>query len=156
MFGNQKVDLPNLKVRGFRVDASTFQSLKNLGSIFSAIRRCTDFNTVGIDADLCCSSRNVVPARRHLPSDGNEDRNGRQLAGNAKQDDSRNRSIVENPDNRAFVRFALMARPTSMMSSSTGGTSASAIRSLPKSSVTRLDTHRSQSRKTYRGSASGS
>lgn len=51
-FGDQKVDLPNLKVRGFRVDASTFQSPKNLGSIFSAIRRCTDFNTAGIDADV--------------------------------------------------------------------------------------------------------
>ena len=51
-FGDQRIDLPNLKVHGFPVDASTFQSPKNLGSIFSAIRRCTDFNTAGVDADV--------------------------------------------------------------------------------------------------------
>jgi glycogen synthase len=51
-FGDQKIDLPNLKVHGFPVDASTFQSPKNLGSIFSAIRRCTDFNSAGVDADV--------------------------------------------------------------------------------------------------------
>jgi alpha-maltose-1-phosphate synthase len=51
-FGDQKIDLPNLKVRGFPIDASAFQSPKNLGSIFGAIRRCTDFNTAGVDADV--------------------------------------------------------------------------------------------------------
>ena len=51
-FGNQKIDLPNLKVHGFPIDASTFQSPKNLSSIFGAIRRCTDFNTAGVDADV--------------------------------------------------------------------------------------------------------
>jgi starch synthase len=51
-FGDQRVDLPNLKVRGFGVDVSAFQSPKNLSSIFGAIRRCTDFNTAGIDADV--------------------------------------------------------------------------------------------------------
>jgi alpha-maltose-1-phosphate synthase len=51
-FGDQKIDLPNLKVHGFPVDVSAFRSPKNLGSIFSAIRRCTDFNTAGVDADV--------------------------------------------------------------------------------------------------------
>jgi glycogen synthase len=51
-FGDQKIDLPNLKVHGFPIDASAFRSPRNLGSIFGAIRRCTDFNTAGVDADV--------------------------------------------------------------------------------------------------------
>jgi glycogen synthase len=51
-FGDQKIDLPNLKVHGFPIEASTFQSPKNLSSIFGAIRRCMDFNTAGVDADV--------------------------------------------------------------------------------------------------------
>ncbi len=51
-FGDQEVNQPHLTVRGFGVDAATFRSPKNLNSVFGAIRRCTDFNTVGIDADV--------------------------------------------------------------------------------------------------------
>src|SRR6202030_1353320 len=51
-FGNQEVHQPHLTVKGFEVDTSTFRSPKNLNSVFGAIRRCTDFNTAGIDADI--------------------------------------------------------------------------------------------------------
>jgi alpha-maltose-1-phosphate synthase len=51
-FGNQEVHQPHLTVKGFGVETSAFQSPKNLNSVFGAIRRCTDFNTAGIDADV--------------------------------------------------------------------------------------------------------
>ena len=51
-FGDQDVEQPHLKVKGFGVDAASFRSPKNLNSVFGAIRRCTDFNTAGIDADV--------------------------------------------------------------------------------------------------------
>jgi starch synthase len=51
-FGDQKVDSPRLTVRGFGLDTSNFRSPKNLNSVFGAIRRCTDFNTAGVDADV--------------------------------------------------------------------------------------------------------
>jgi starch synthase len=51
-FGDQEVDQPHLKVRGFGVDTSSFHSPKNLNSVLGAIRRCTDFNTAGLDADV--------------------------------------------------------------------------------------------------------
>jgi starch synthase len=51
-FGDQVFDLPHLTARGFGVDTSTFRSPKNLNSVFGAIRRCTDFNTAGVDADV--------------------------------------------------------------------------------------------------------
>jgi starch synthase len=51
-FGDQDVEQPHLKVKGFGVDAGSFRSPKNLNSVFGAIRRCTDFNTAGIDADV--------------------------------------------------------------------------------------------------------
>jgi alpha-maltose-1-phosphate synthase len=51
-FGDQEVDQPHLKVKGFGVDAASFHSPKNLNSVFGAIRRCTDFNTAGVDADV--------------------------------------------------------------------------------------------------------
>jgi starch synthase len=51
-FGDQEVDQPHLSVRGFGVDAATFRCPKNLNSVFGSIRRCTDFNTVGIDANV--------------------------------------------------------------------------------------------------------
>jgi alpha-maltose-1-phosphate synthase len=51
-FGDQEVDLPNLKVRGFGVNTAVFSCPKNLNSIFGAIRRSIDFNTVGVDADV--------------------------------------------------------------------------------------------------------
>ena len=51
-FGDQETDLPNLKVRGFGVNTAIFSCPKNLNSVFGAIRRCIDFNTVGVDADV--------------------------------------------------------------------------------------------------------
>jgi starch synthase len=51
-FGDQRVNQGNLKVTGFEVDASAFTCPKPLRSVFGAIRRCTDFNTTLVDADL--------------------------------------------------------------------------------------------------------
>ena len=51
-FGNQKLEKGNLSVKGFDLDASGFTCPKPLRSAFGAIRRCTDFNTANIDADL--------------------------------------------------------------------------------------------------------
>jgi starch synthase len=51
-FGDQRVDDPHLRVRGFGVDTSNFRCPKNLASVFGAVRRCTDFNSAGIDADV--------------------------------------------------------------------------------------------------------
>jgi starch synthase len=51
-FGDQQVDKPHLKARGFGIDTAAFHSPKNLNSVFGAIRRCTDFNTAGLDADV--------------------------------------------------------------------------------------------------------
>ena len=51
-FGNQKLEQGNLSVRGFELDVSAFDCPKPLRSVFGAIRRCTDFNTANIDADL--------------------------------------------------------------------------------------------------------
>jgi len=51
-FGDQKLEKGNLSVRGFELDDSAFTCPKPLRSVFGAIRRCTDFNTTKIDADL--------------------------------------------------------------------------------------------------------
>jgi alpha-maltose-1-phosphate synthase len=51
-FGDQKAEKGNLSVRGFDVDTETFTCPKPLRSVFGAVRRCTDFNTANIDADL--------------------------------------------------------------------------------------------------------
>jgi starch synthase len=51
-FGDQKAEMGNLSVRGFDVDTETFTCPKPLRSVFGAVRRCTDFNTANIDADL--------------------------------------------------------------------------------------------------------
>ena len=51
-FGDQKLDEPGLRVRGFPLDSSSLQCPKNLKSVFGAVRRCADFNTAGIDADI--------------------------------------------------------------------------------------------------------
>jgi alpha-maltose-1-phosphate synthase len=51
-FGDQEIEQPNLTVRGFGVNTATFHCPKNLNSVFGAIRRCTDFNTVGVDAHV--------------------------------------------------------------------------------------------------------
>ncbi|HEX8371536.1 MAG TPA: glycogen synthase [Chthoniobacterales bacterium] len=51
-FGEQKSDDPKLAVQGFSLDAADFTSPASLKSVFGAIRRCTDFNTMNIDADV--------------------------------------------------------------------------------------------------------
>ena len=51
-FGDQDFEECNLKVRGFGLDTSDFTCPKPLQSVFGAVRRCTDFNTTNIDADL--------------------------------------------------------------------------------------------------------
>jgi alpha-maltose-1-phosphate synthase len=51
-FGDQRLEKENLKVTGFEVDESAFTCPKPLRSVFGAVRRCTDFNTVNIDANL--------------------------------------------------------------------------------------------------------
>jgi len=51
-FGDQKLEIRNLSVRGFNLDDSQFTCPKPLRSVFGAIRRCTDFNTTNIDADI--------------------------------------------------------------------------------------------------------
>jgi starch synthase len=51
-FGDQRLEKGNLKVTGFDVDTSQFTCPKPLRSVFGAVRRCTDFNTTNIDADL--------------------------------------------------------------------------------------------------------
>jgi alpha-maltose-1-phosphate synthase len=51
-FGDQKWKKGNLSVRGFELDAEEFTCPKPLRSVFGAVRRCTDFNTANIDADL--------------------------------------------------------------------------------------------------------
>ncbi|MEO7934358.1 MAG: glycogen synthase [Chthoniobacterales bacterium] len=51
-FGEQQSDDPRLTVKGFSLDTTDFTSPANLKSVFGAIRRCTDFNTTNIDADV--------------------------------------------------------------------------------------------------------
>ena len=51
-FGDQHVDEGNLKVIGFELDTTNLTCPKPLRSAFGAVRRCTDFNTMNIDADL--------------------------------------------------------------------------------------------------------
>jgi len=51
-FGNQELKKGNLSVRGFGLDDSEFTCPPPLRSVFGAIRRCTDFNTISIDADI--------------------------------------------------------------------------------------------------------
>jgi len=51
-FGDQRLEEGNLKVTGFEVNTSNFTCPKPLRSVFGAVRRCTDFNTTNIDADL--------------------------------------------------------------------------------------------------------
>jgi starch synthase len=51
-FGNQRLAEGNLKVIGFELDTTNFTCPKPLCSAFGAVRRCTDFNTMNIDADL--------------------------------------------------------------------------------------------------------
>src|SRR4029453_1746394 len=51
-FGDQRIEEGNLKVIGYEVDTSNFTCPKPLRSVFGAVRRCTDFNTTNIDANL--------------------------------------------------------------------------------------------------------
>jgi glycogen synthase len=51
-FGDQRLIAENLKVTGFEVDTNAFACPKPLEPVFGAIRRCIDFNTAGIDADI--------------------------------------------------------------------------------------------------------
>jgi glycogen synthase len=51
-FGDQDYHSGNLKVTGFGLDASKFTCPEPLQSVFGAVRRCIDFNTTNIDADL--------------------------------------------------------------------------------------------------------
>jgi glycogen synthase len=51
-FGDQWVEKGNLKVTGFELDTSDFTCPEPLRSAFGAVRRCTDFNTTNIDADI--------------------------------------------------------------------------------------------------------
>ena len=51
-FGNQRFEKGNLKVIGFELNTSTFTCPKPLRSAFGAVRRCTDFNTMNVDADI--------------------------------------------------------------------------------------------------------
>jgi glycogen synthase len=51
-FGDQRIEHGNLKVIGFELDTSKFTCPKPLHSAFGAVRRCTDFNTMNVDADL--------------------------------------------------------------------------------------------------------
>ncbi len=51
-FGDQNLKEGRLKVTGFELDTSSFTCPKSLQSVFGALRRCVDFNTTNIDADL--------------------------------------------------------------------------------------------------------
>ena len=51
-FGDQRLEAGNLNVIGFELDASNFTCPKPLRSALGAVRRCTDFNTMNIDADV--------------------------------------------------------------------------------------------------------
>lgn len=51
-FGDQRSEKGRLKVTGYELDTNTFTCPKELQSVFGAVRRCTDFNTTNIDADL--------------------------------------------------------------------------------------------------------
>ena len=51
-FGDQRFEKGKLKVTGFELDTSGFTCPKPLQSVFGAVRRCIDFNTTNIDADL--------------------------------------------------------------------------------------------------------
>ena len=68
-FDHQSLNTPNLKVRGFPVDTSKFGCPKNLQSIFGAVSRCLDFNTVGIDADVVhCHTWYPTVTKNEIPS----------------------------------------------------------------------------------------
>ena len=51
-FGNQDLSLEHLRVRGFGIDPARHTAPKPLQSVFGAVDRCVQFNSMGIDADL--------------------------------------------------------------------------------------------------------
>jgi alpha-maltose-1-phosphate synthase len=51
-FGDQRLERQNLKVTGYELDTSSFSCPRPLRSVFGAVRRCIDFNSTNIDADL--------------------------------------------------------------------------------------------------------
>lgn len=51
-FGDQRFEKGNLRVTGYDVDLAGATCPEPLLSVFGAVRRCTDFNTTNIDADL--------------------------------------------------------------------------------------------------------
>ena len=51
-FGDQRFEKGNLKVTGVKLDTNNFTCPEPLKSAFGAVRRCIDFNTTNIDADL--------------------------------------------------------------------------------------------------------
>ena len=51
-FGDQDFEAGNLRVTGFELNTSGFTCPEKLKSAFGAVRRCTDFNTMNIDADI--------------------------------------------------------------------------------------------------------
>jgi glycogen synthase len=51
-FGEQRFEKGKLKVTGFELDARNFTCPKPLQSVFGAVRRCIDFNTTNIEADV--------------------------------------------------------------------------------------------------------
>jgi len=51
-FGGQSQALDHLTVTGFPLDAGGFTCPKPLRSVFGAVRRCVDFNTANIDAEV--------------------------------------------------------------------------------------------------------
>ena len=52
VFGDQNLKEGDLTVTGFGLDSSAMTCPKPLQSVFGAVRRCTDFNTMAIDADV--------------------------------------------------------------------------------------------------------
>ncbi len=51
-FGDQDLEDDRLRVKGFPLAKDGWTCPKPLQSVFGAIRRCTDFNTTNIDADI--------------------------------------------------------------------------------------------------------
>src|SRR6202049_2130986 len=51
-FGDQRLEEGRLKVTGFDLDTRSFTCPKELQPVFGAVRRCTDFNSTRINANL--------------------------------------------------------------------------------------------------------
>ena len=51
-FGDQKSEVENLKVIGFELGSNNYTCPKPLQSVFGAVQRCIDFNTMNIDASI--------------------------------------------------------------------------------------------------------